>query len=37
MKISIRFVWMMAVFWMAFAPALYAADQPDDRDAHFPG
>lgn len=33
MKTGVRFVWMMTVFWMAFAPALYAADQPDDRDA----
>ena len=33
MKTGVRLVWMMAVFWMAFVPALYAAEQPDDRDA----
>ena len=30
MKMGVRFVWMMTVFWMAFAPSLSAASQPDD-------
>lgn len=33
MKKVVRAIWMVAVFWMACAPALHAADQPDDRDA----
>jgi intracellular sulfur oxidation DsrE/DsrF family protein len=33
MKMGVRFVWMMTVFWMACAPALSAAPQPDDHDA----
>lgn len=33
MKRVIRFVGLVLVFWMAFAPALYAADPPDDHDA----
>ncbi len=33
MTTALRLARLLAVFWLTFAPALYAAEQPDDHDA----